>query len=133
MKNSTIVSASVLLVIVSTNFVAAGPPQTSPDTTWYNPATWSLPAPPWSSEPSRLRKKSPGLLTEMNQSARRGWAQTKSVLDPSKMFIAAPKPSPPKPTTKSSGSGGFWGRLFGTAPAANEIRTTDDFLRQPRP
>jgi len=104
-----------------------GPPTTSSGSQWYNPMQWQMPSLPWGGEPPRIRKKSQGLMADMNQSAKRGWAKTKSVLDPSQLFVSDPKPA------SSKSAPGFWEGLFGPSEEKREVRTVNDFLSQPHP
>lgn len=87
---------------------------------------------PWSTEPPRIKKKSQGVMSDMNQSAKRGWTKTKDVLNPSRMFVSDPDPRPSKPASKNS-EPGFWGSVFGTKTPKKEVKTVNDFLSQPLP
>lgn len=118
----------VLVIAVVSGNCWAGPPKSRSNSgaAWYNPTQWQLPSMPWSSEQPRIRKKSQGVVTDMNQSAKRGWAKTKSVLDPSKMFVSDPKPAREKSTP------GFWDGLFG-ADEEESKPSVNEFLSQPHP
>lgn len=123
----------VLVIALAVGGCWAGPPTTGSGgagTQWYNPAQWQMPAMPWSGEPPRIRKKPQGMMSEMNQSAKRGWAKTKAVLNPlnpARMFVSDPKPASSKPKP------GFWESIFGPAYAPQDVRTVNDFLSQPHP
>jgi hypothetical protein len=116
----------------------AGPPlsgeSSSPSIpTWMKPTEWSMPkmpSMPWSKEPARIKKKSPGIMTSMNESAKAGWSKTKRALDPTRMFGEGNKPKS-KPAATSS-EPGFFGSMF-QPKEEKEIRTVNDFLSQPQP
>lgn len=84
---------------------------------------------PWS-EPPRIEKKSPGVMSGMNQSAKRGWAKTKNALNPGRMFVSDPAPRPSKMSSKNS-EPGFWDGIFGPKTPKKEVKTVNDFLMQP--
>jgi hypothetical protein len=131
MKASKLSLAVGMLVAFVVASPALGkPPTTKSNSQWYNPADWSWPSMPWSSEPARIKKKSPGVMTQMNQSAKRSWTKTKEVLDPSRMFVSDPKPSASKQAKKSEP--GFWDSLFG-AEEVKEDNSVNSFLRAPMP
>jgi hypothetical protein len=120
--------AGLLVLVIAEGSCCAGPPTRSKGSgPWYNPMQWQMPSMPWSSEQPRIRKKSQGVMTDMNQSAKRGWAKTKSALDPSKMFVSDPNPAPQKSEP------GFWDGLFGPSKSSEDVRTVNDFLSQPHP
>jgi len=98
----------------------------------FNPTQWEWPSMPWSTEPPRIKKKSQGVVSDMNRSAKRGWEKTKDVLNPSKMFVSDPAPKPSK-SMKEKSEPGFWGSVFGTKPPKKDVETVNDFLGQPRP
>lgn len=98
----------------------------------FSPTQWDWPTMPWSTEPPRIKKKSQGVVSDMNRSARRGWEKTKDVLNPSKMFVSDPAPKPTK-SVKEKSEPGFWGSVFGTQPPKKEVKTVNDFLMQPHP
>lgn len=134
MRNPAKLSIVVLLVLlVPAEWCAAGPPRTSGDAQWYNPASWQWPTMPWSQEPARIRKKSPSVLGQMNQSAKRGWVKTKETLSPSNLFTDSKPASAPRSKSKSQSEPGFWSSLFGPSQPTREVRTVNDFLSQPHP
>jgi len=98
----------------------------------FNPTQWDWPTMPWSTEPPRIKKKSQGVMSDMNQSAKRGWEKTKDTLNPSKMFISDADPKPSK-SMKEKSEPGFWGSVFGSKPPKKEVKTVNDFLSQPHP
>jgi hypothetical protein len=118
----------MLAALVAANCLAGSPASGSSGAPWYNPLQWQMPSVPWSSEQPRLRKKSQGIVTDMNESAKRGWTKTKNALDPTRMFVSDPKPSPP-----AKSEPGFWGTLFGSEQDKQDVRTVNDFLSQPHP
>jgi hypothetical protein len=91
----------------------------------------SMPKMPWSKEPARIKKKSPGMVDTMKASTKSGWNKTKRALDPTRLFNSEPKPAPKKTTTQSS-EDGFFGSMF-KPKEDKEIRTVNDFLSQPQP
>jgi len=112
----------------------ADPPKSgfgAPVPSWLAPTEWKWPTMPWS-EPPRIQKKSTGVMSGMNQSAKRGWTKTKDVLNPAKMFISDPDPRPSKASAKKS-EPGFWGSVFGSKTPQKEVKTVNDFLSQPHP
>ncbi len=98
---------------------------------WLVPTQWKWPSMP-GSEPPRIKKKSQGVMSDMNQAAKRGWTKTKDVLNPSKMFVSDPDPRPSKSSAKNS-EPGFWSSVFGSKPPKKEVKTVNDFLSQPHP
>jgi hypothetical protein len=132
--NASQIAIAIGILVVSTacNPCQGGPPTTGQGSQWYNPSQWSMPSMPWTTEKPRIKKKSQGVMTDMNQSAKRGWAKTKEVLDPTKMFVADAKPRPSKPAPAKS-EPGFWGSLFGSEKPQKEVKTVNDFLNQPLP
>ena len=136
---------TIFVAISSSNLAVAGPPMTGSsksdgDTSWLdslNPKQWSLPtmpAMPWSAERPRIQKKSKSIISNMNSSAKNGWAKTKNALDPRGLFEPDPKARPKM--TKSSGKDteeGFFGGLFKPEEKPKEIKTVNDFLSQPHP
>jgi len=129
-KLSLAVGMSVALFVASPAW--GKPPTTKSNSQWYNPAEWSWPSMPWSSEPARIKKKSPGVMTQMNQSAKRGWTKTKEVLDPSRMFVSDPKTSQSKQAKKAKSEPGFWDSLFGPE-EVKEDNSVNSFLKAPMP
>lgn len=137
--------ALTLVAFSSSHVVFAGPPMTgssksSGDGSWLdslNPKQWSLPtmpAMPWSEERPRIQKKSKSIISNMNNSAKNGWAKTKNALDPRGLF--EPDPKARTKVTKSSGKDseeGFFGGLFEPEKKPKEIKTVNDFLSQPQP
>lgn len=128
----TLRSAVLLAVIGIAGIAQAGPPTTASGKSggWLgplNPTTWSWPSMPWSNEPPRIKKKSQGFMSDMNQSAKRGWTRTKQALDPSWML--------PSDKPKSSGSSdeGFFGSIFTSDREPKKIETVNEFLSQPHP
>jgi hypothetical protein len=71
-------------------------------------------------------------MSDMNQSAKRGWAKTKDVLNPGRIFVSDPDPKPSRMPTKKS-EPGFWGSVFGPKTPEKEVKTVNDFLSQPYP
>lgn len=98
--------------------------------TWLAPTQWKWPTMPWSTEPPRIKKKSQGMMSDMNQSAKRGWTKTKDALNPGRYFVSDPDPKPSKSASKNA-EPGFWDNLFGTKPPEKEVKTVNDFLSQP--
>src|SRR5690606_19317905 len=120
-------AVGILVVGLAAGDGWGGPPTSDAGSQWYNATQWQLPSLPWIGEPPGIRKKAQGLMADVNQSAKRGWAKTKAVLDPSRMFVSDPKPA------SSKSKPGFWGALFGPSEEEREVRTVNDFLSQPHP
>ncbi len=139
-----IVTLSAAMLLSSQSFAIAGPPfinDSSNGSSWtsnLNPANWKLPKPPWSSEPARIKKKSPGMMSSANQAAKNGWQKTKNALNPAKMFPSSSKSSSgssssSQPSTISDESKpGFFGGMF-SKEEPKKINTVNDFLKQPMP
>lgn len=120
-------TVGILVLGLAVGDCLGGPPTISGGSQWYNPMQWQMPSLPWSGEPPRIRKKSQGIIADMNQTAKRGWAKTKAALDPSQLFVSDAKPAP------SKNKPGFWEGLFGPSEEKREVRTVNDFLSQPHP
>lgn len=126
---------AILVVLGIASPCVAAPPKSGGGLSmpiWLAPTQWKWPSMPWSTEPPRIKKKSQGVVSDMNQSAKRGWAKTKDVLNPSKMFVSDPDPRPSKTAPKSA-EPGFWGSVFGSKASKTDVKTVNDFLSQPHP
>lgn len=126
------------IVLVSFGLIAgttsAQPPMTS-GSSWLKTPNWSLPSMPWSQAKPPAKKKSPGMMSQINKSTQQSWNRTKRALDPSWMFPSDSKPnktssvSRNKPAKQNDGmfSGWFGGK------EDKELNSVNDFLAQPRP
>ncbi len=97
---------------------------------WYNPMTWSAPTMPWSKEPPRIKRKSQGMVGDLNRTAQSGWTKTKDMMNPSKVFVN--RDDSKKSQAGNSGPG-FWSSMFPPKEKPREIRTVSDFLKLPPP
>jgi hypothetical protein len=138
-KVLTFFAALTLASLIVTNALA-GPPMTGDSASkgmgdWMaplNPMTWSMPKMPWSSEPARIKKKSPSTMSKVTQSTKEGWSKTTHALNPARLFNSDSPPKPaPKPMSNQKETG-FFGSLFGPKEEPKEIRTVNDFLNQPQ-
>ena len=140
-----IVTLSATMLLSSQSFALAGPPfinDSSKGSSWtsnLNPTNWSWPKPPWSGEPARIKKKSPGMMSSANQAAKNGWNKTKNALNPAKMFPSSSKSSSSSSSSSSQPSTisdeskpGFFGGMF-SKEEPKKINTVNDFLKQPMP
>lgn len=116
----------LMLMLVASLVWPASPAAAAGGTKWYNPLTWSAPTMPWSKEPPRIKRKSQGVVADLNRTAQSGWHKTKSAMNPTKLFRTSSEPA------RDTDQPGFWTRMFGPTETAGEIRTVDDFLNQPR-
>ncbi|HBJ38686.1 MAG TPA: hypothetical protein DDZ51_28830 [Planctomycetaceae bacterium] len=125
---------AIFLVLCIASPCFAAPPSSGGGASmpsWLVPTQWKWPSMPWT-EPPRIKKKSQGVMSDMNQSAKRGWTKTKDALNPSKIFVSDNAPKPSKASSKST-EPGFWGSVFGSKTPQKEVKTVNDFLSQPHP
>lgn len=132
--------AALTIASLVASTALAGPPTTGASSAkgmgdWMaplNPMTWSMPKMPWSSEPARIKKKAPSPMSKMGQSAKEGWSKTTNALHPTRMFKSD---NPPKTATRPMSNqtdNGFFGNLFKPKEEPKEVRTVNDFLKQPQ-
>lgn len=95
----------------------------------------SMPTMPWSAKSKTpAKKKSPGLMSQLNKSTQKGWNQTKKMFDPSWMMPEKKvSPSPASASKLRTREESIFSGMFGEKKPEKKISTVNDFLGQPRP
>lgn len=135
MRTNVLAILTIFVLTTAPTLAVAAPPMTGKPKSgqWLdtiNPTKWDWPSMPWSQEPPRIQKKSEGVVSNLNQSAKKSWSKTKSVLNPSRLFINDDKP---KPAKQKDSSTGFFSGLFAPKEEPKEVNTVNDFLSLPHP
>ena len=99
------------------------------------PSMPKMPSMPWSAKSQTpAKKKSPGVMSQLNKSTQRGWNQTKKLFDPSWMMPEKKvSPSPASASKMRTREEGIFSGMFGEKKQDRKISTVNDFLGQPRP
>ena len=99
------------------------------------PSMPKMPTMPWSAKSQTpAKKKSPGVMSQLNKSTQRGWNQTKKLFDPSWMMPEKKvSPSPASASKMRTREEGIFSGMFGEKKQDRKISTVNDFLGQPRP
>jgi hypothetical protein len=96
-----------------------------------------MPTMPWSAKSKTpAKKKSPGLMSQLNKTTQKGWNQTKKLFDPSWMMPekkVSPSPASASASKMRTREEGIFSGMFGEKKQDKKISTVNDFLGQPRP